>query len=309
MTGSGIAPRTALREALAEATYKNGTIRIADPDLSGADWLVATHRGIFAVAGDRIDLVIHGWFFGICHAGSQLFLFENCGHRNAGSDMGRIIRVDLDGKHLGDARVIVTGLHNNCHQVSVIDGLLCVVDTGNQVIRRYSLTGEPVDVQQPFPIAPPTDASGAYLHVNTIAKVGAKAGGRIGLVLHNGKAVPPKNSEIAWLDADWHVAERHSLPGQCCHDIVEDEAGRLWHSLSIAGDVLRSDGVRVHITDDQMTRGIALGRDKIAIGTSTFGPRHLRGTLNGRLVLLDRTTLEQLQRIELPAAPTDLIAI
>ena len=305
MTGAGIAPRSALREALAEATYKNGDVRIANPDLGGMDWLVATHRGIFAIAGARIDLIVHGWFFGICQAGGHLFLFENCGHRNAGSNMGRILRFDVDGKRLGGARVLVTGLHNNCHQLAVIDGLLCVVDTGNQVVRRYALDGGPADIRQPFPVAPLTDTSGAYLHINTIAKVG----NRIGLVLHNGKADPPKNSEVAWLDGDWNVVERQSLPGQCCHDIVEDEAGRLWHSLSIAGDIFRSDGVRVHVSDEQMTRGIALGRETIAIGTSTFGPRHLRGTLNGRLILLDRATLGQLQVIELPAAPTDLIAI
>jgi hypothetical protein len=305
MTGAEIAPRSALREALAEASYNNGTVRIADPDLRGIDWLVATPRGVFAVASDRVNLVIHGWFFGICRAGSGLFLFENCGHRNAGSNMGRIIHVDLDEDRLGAAQVLVTGLHNNCHQVAMIDDLLCVVDTANQAIRRYTLTGAPVDVRQPFPIAPPTDESGAYLHVNTIAKVGD----RIGLVLHNGKAVPPRDSEVAWLDADWQVVERHHLPGQCCHDIVEDEAGRLWHSLSLAGDVIRSDGVRVHISDDQMTRGIALGRDKIAIGTSIFGPRHRRGTLNGQLVLLHRANLDKVQVIELPAAPTDLIAV
>lgn len=305
MTGSGLAPRTALREALAEVSYRNGTIRVADPDLSDADWLVATPRGIFAVAGNRVDLAIHGWFFGICQAGSQLFLFENCGHRNAGSNMGRILRIDLEGKRLGAGRAIVTGLHNNCHQVAVIDGSLCVVDTENQVIRRYTLDGDPVDVQQPFPIIPATDTSGGYLHVNTIAKVGD----RVGLVLHNGKADPPRNSEVVWLDADWRIVERYFLPAQCCHDIVEDEAGRLWHALSFAGDIMRSDGIRVHISDDQMTRGIALSRDKIAIGVSTFGPRHQRGTLNGRIVVLDRAVLEQRQIIELPAAPTDLIAI
>lgn len=294
-----------LREALAEATYRNGTVRVAVSDLRGMDWLAATHRGMFGVSGNQVSLIIHGWFFGVCRYEASLYLFENCGHRNADANMGRIVKVEMYDGHLGRAEVIVTGLHNNCHQVAVIDGLLCVVDTGNQVIRRFTLAGEPVDVKAPFPVAPLTDTSGAYLHMNTIAKVGD----RIGLVLHNGKAIPAKNSELVWLDADWHVGERGFLPGQSCHDIIEDGVGRLWHSLSLAGDIYRSDGTRVHVTDDQMTRGIAIGADTMAIGTSTFGPRHLRGKLNGRLHVLNRTSLDPIRVIELPAAPTDLIAL
>lgn len=300
-----IAPERAVREALARAAYAQRSVRIAEPGLAGWDWLAATHRGLFVVAPDRFGLAVHGWFFGLCLHEAALYAFENCGHRVRDSDHGRIVRFDIADRTLRNPRVLVEGLHNNCHQLAVIDGLLCLVDTANQAIRRYTLEGEAVDVRRPFPVARPTDRSGAYLHVNSIARIGA----RIGLVLHNGKALPLKPSEIAWLDADWQVVERYPLPGHQCHDIVADDAGRLWHTLSQEGVAWRSDGRRVALTDDKMTRGIALAGDTIAVGISTFGPRHVRGTLNGSVVLLDRATLARRSEIALPAAPADLIAL
>ena len=299
------AARSSIREALARLAYERDTVRLAETDLSGWDWLVPSHRGIFAVAKSRFTPVIHGWFFGICRHGDHLYVFENCGHRDLGSNIGRVVKIDFIDKTLSRPHVIVSGLHNNCHQLAVIDSLLCVVDTNNQAIRRYTLDGDPVDVQYPVPVAEATDRTGAYVHVNSIAKVG----NRVGLMLHNGKTLPVTNSEIIWLDANWHIAERYSLPGHQCHDIVADTDGHLWHSLSREGDVMRSDGVRLQITSDKMTRGIALGQTTMAIGTSTFGPRHLRGTLNGSLVTLDRHDFSRLDEVDLPAAPTDVLAI
>jgi len=300
-----MASNTEIREALARAAYDRDEVRVVDPELAGWDWLATTHRGLFAVANDGIQLVLRGWFFGICRHGDHLFVFENCGHRDQGSDRSRIVRFDIAGTTLTAPRILITGLHNNCHQVAAIDELLCVVDTANQAIRRYTFDGEPVDVQRPFPVAPPSDRTGAYLHINTIARVG----GRIGLVLHNGKASPEKNSEIAWLDDNWSVIDRQSLPGHHCHDLVEDEEGRLWHSLSREGDIIRSDGTVIRITDDKMVRGIALRPATMAVGISTFGPRHLRGTLNGNVVVLDRSDFRLLHDIKMPAAPADIIAI
>jgi hypothetical protein len=302
---TGKVNRTAIREALGRIAYDQDHVRLAKAAIAGFDWLVASHRGIYAVRNDSVEPVVHGWFFGLCRTDGHLFVFENCGHRDRESYRGRIVRFAFDGRTLSAPRIIVRGLHTNCHQVRVIDGLLCVVDTANQAIRRYTPDGEPVDVRRPFPIAPPTDRSGIYLHVNSIAKVA----GRVGLILHNGAALPEQPSEIAWLDESWQVEERQALPGHHCHDIVEDECGRLWHSLSREGDVMRSDGVRISITSERMTRGIALRADAIAIGTSTFGPRHLRGALNGSVVVLDRDTMAPRYAMDMPAAPTDIIPL
>ncbi len=187
----------------------------------------------------------------------------------------------------------------------MIDGLLCIVDTNNQAIRRYTLEGQMVDIQYPVPVAESTDRTGAYVHMNSIAKVG----NRVGLMLHNGKALPLMNSEIVWLDADWRVEERYSLPGHQCHDIVEDDDGHSWHPLSREGDIIRSDGERLHITSDKMTRGLAIGAAAMAVGISTFGPRHLRGTRNGGLVILRRDDFSRREEVNLPAPPTDVLAI
>lgn len=275
------------------------------PDLAGCQWLVTSPRGLFAIGAGGAEPVAYGWFFGICRHGDHLYVFENCGHRDRDAALGRIIRFRLRGDMLDQPDVIAKGLHGNVHQLAIVGGLLCAVDTANQAIRRFALDGAPIDVQRPFPPAPATDTSGAYLHINSIAEIG----GRIGLMLHNGAATPEKNSELAWLHPDWSVAERIGIAGRHCHDIVADRQGRIWYSASQSGAIVRSDGRHVQVTADLMTRGIAIGNDEMmAVGMCTFGPRHVRGTLNGGVAILD-VDCRPVRTIDLPGPPADIIAL
>jgi hypothetical protein len=296
--------KSAIREALAREAYEKGIVNIADAAIAGYQWLVASRRGLFAVSPDGAKPLIHGWFFGICRHGDDIYCFENCGLRNHDVNWGRVIRLSLNNGRLGDATVLATGLSNRCHQLAVIDGLLCVVDTANQRILRFTLAGEMVDAQQPFPAASQEDSSGAYLHINAVRKVGE----RIGLMLHNGKAEPEKASELAWLDANWKLLERVPLDGYGCHDIVEDSQAILWHSASMSGEIFTSDGRRFRVTDDLMTRGIAQSQDHIIVGVSTFGPRQKRDALPGTVHIFDRQ-MNYLTQVAIDGAPTDIICL
>lgn len=296
--------RRAIKTALARQAYEHHIVRIAEPDLRACSWLVATHRGVFGVSQGRVFTVLHGWYFGICRHDKHIYLFENCGLRDRSADLGRIVRIELADGRLADAAVLVTGLHTNCHQIRVIDGLLCVVDTANQAIRRYTLGGERVDVREPFPVAPPTDRTGAYLHINGIARLGS----HVALMLHNGKALPEKSSELALLDEQWNPLERHSLAGRWCHDIVEDEDGVIWHCGSEAGELLNSKGLKFPVSQTLLTRGLAVTRERIVVGVSTFGPRQQRDSLAGGLVVFDRA-LNRIAQLTLDGPPTDVLAL
>jgi hypothetical protein len=305
MNESEVSPnKSAIKAALARDAYERDVVRIADADLTGVSWLVASPRGVFAISGDHSKTVVHGWFFGIHRHGDALFLFENCGYRDRTIPKGRVVRIDLVGDRLGKATVLVKGLHSNCHQLAIIDGLLCVLDTANQAILRYTPDGRPVDVKRPFPPAAVNETTGAYLHFNSVALVGD----RIALMLHNGCAVPEKTSELAWLDRDWTLLQRHALPGFSCHDILEDETGILWHTASMSGEIIGSNGARINITDEKMTRGLAMNDDAMIVGVSNFGARHVRHALPGGVVILDRQFNKRIE-IEVPGAPTDIIAL
>lgn len=294
----------AIRTALARQAYKTDRVRLADPDLAGRQWLVASPRGVFAVGGGAAQLAIHGWFFGICRDGDHLYLFENCARRNRAAKLGRLIRFTLHGGRLSEPVVLAKDLDANCHQVRLISDLVCLVDTAGQRILRFTRDGAPVDPRQLLPLAHSSDTSGAYCHINAIAEVG----GRVAVMLHNGKARPERPSELAWLDPDWTIAERTSLPGHGCHDIAADEAGTLWHSASMSGEIFTSDGRRARISEHLMTRGIAFAGDRIAVGLSSFGPRQLRDSLGGALAILDRD-LRLLETITLDGPPTDIVAL
>lgn len=293
--------RRSIRMALARDAFNRNLVRIADPDVSGFDWLVATHRGAYAISDGDVRTAINGWFFGICRHEDRFYLFENCGLRDRASRLGRIIRIDVVDGQLVNPAVLVTGLDANCHQVRVIDGLICVVDTANQAIRRYTLSGNLVDIKRPFAAAPSTDRTGIYLHLNGIAKIGS----RIALMRNNSKALPEKESELAWLDSDWRPIAIVPLDGHWCHDIVEDESGNIWHCGSKAGDILISDGRKFHVTDDLLTRALQVSKNRIIVGTSAFGERRTRDRLPGTVVIFDRA-FNRISELQLNGPPTDI---
>jgi hypothetical protein len=296
--------RRNIRMALARDAYARNSVRMADNDIADFPWLVASHKGVFAAHPDGVKTIIHGWFFGIHRHDDKIYLFENCAMRDMTETMGRLVRLTLFEGRLIDPTVLATGLHNNCHQLAVIDDRICVVDTANQQILRFAMDGTPVDIKRPFPVASSDDRSGAYLHLNAIAKIGE----RIGLMLHNGKAVPAKRSELVWLGSDWTVLERHMLDGHNCHDIVKDDTGLLWHSASMTGEIMASDGQRVKVSDELMTRGIAFSADHMIVGVSSFGPRQIRHSLPGQLIIMDRRC-KLITSLPLNGPPTDIVAI
>lgn len=296
--------RRAIRESLARDIYARGEVRIVQPNLTGFRWLVTTHRGLFAVSPDGVELVSHGWYFGIDRHGDHIYLYENCGLRDRTSNLGRIVRFDWDGTVLSNPRVLVTGLHGNAHQLKIIDGLICLVDTANQRILRFTCDGEAVDCKTPLPIAPPIDSSGAYHHINSIAEVC----GRVALLLHNGKAPAPRKSELIWLAQDWTVADRYPVEGYMCHDIVEDDRGTLWHCGSADGELINSRGQHFPLSDSLMTRGLAFCDDLLLVGLSSFGERQIRDGLAGEVMILDQR-LDSIARFDLPAGPADVVAL
>jgi hypothetical protein len=110
------------------------------------------------------------------------------------------------------------------------------------------------------------------------------------------------------LDRDWRPIERVPLVGYGCHDIVEDEHGILWHSASMSGEIFASDGRRFRVTNDLMTRGIALTQDHIIVGVSTFGPRQQRDALPGAVNIFDGE-MRYLTQITIESAPTDIVCL
>jgi hypothetical protein len=216
--------------------------------------------------------------------------------------LGRIVRLRLRDRRLSDPEVLVTGLDNGCHQIAIIEGALCVLDTYNQLILRFTLRGEALGARAPFPIASADDQTGVYVHMNSIRLIGD----RIGLILHNGAARPRKPSELAMLDKDWRVVERRSLAGHGCHDILPWADGALLHCGSLDGELIGPGGERIKVSDG-MTRGLAMNADWVMIGTMPLLERAPRDTATGGVVYLDHA-FHRLAEVKIPGMPTVILA-
>jgi hypothetical protein len=292
-----------LRRELARAAYRRREVRVADPAVTGHDCLIATRLGLFAGRRDGVKQVLWGFFFGVTRHEEAIYLFEACDHPAGSSDMGRILRFHLREGRLCDFAILAEGLHNQCHQIAVIDELLCVVDTSRQSIVRLRLDGSPFDIRQPIEVGPRPGGGGAYRHINSIAAVGE----RVALMLHNGPVLPEEPSEVAWLDRDWNLISRQPLPGRHCHDILPLPDGAIWHCGSLAGEIINASGARIKISD-RMTRGLIAVPGGFIVGASLFGPRSDRDILSGSIIYLDHS-FRRLAEADCPGAPTDLLSL
>jgi hypothetical protein len=294
-------PARALRLALARAAYRDDRLRLCDGDLRGQYCLIASRQGLFAATPHGAKRIAYGWFFGLCRHDDALFVFEAGDAPGGASRQGRIVRLALVDGRIGDVSVIARGLDNQCHQIAVIGGVLHVVDTAHQAIARFTLDGAALAPLTPFPIVRRDDHGGAYLHLNAIRALGDE----IALLLHNGIG-PQRPSELAWIDHAGRLRRRAALPGHGCHDIEPDADG-LWHCGSLAGELIDPRRRRIKVSD-RMTRGLALARDAVVVGTSLFGVREARSALGGSVLFLARD-FTRLAEVELPGAPTDLILL
>ncbi|HEV7287037.1 hypothetical protein [Sphingomonas sp.] len=293
----------AIRAALASEAYDANRVRLSTANLQGFDCLVSSRNGLYAVNRAGSLQVAHGFFFGLRQHGDTIFAFESCAEPHSPSARGRIVAITLVEGQIANARVIARGLDNQCHQLAVIDNLICVVDTANQVIRRYTLDGAEVDVRTPLPPVRWGEKGAIYRHMNSIARVA----GEIAVMLHNGAGPERRPSELAWLDAEWRIARIETLAGYGCHDILEDAAGVIWHCGSWDGELLRSNGVPIRVSTN-MTRGLALGPEGLIVGVSEFRPREQRTLLAGSVLYLD-DRYRVIEEVLVDGAPTDLMAI
>jgi len=182
--------------------------------------------------------------------------------------------------------------------------MLCVLDTANQCVLRFTKCGKHLDVQRPFPAAQAENDGGDYLHINAIA---ALAEG-VAVLAHNGKRRPAMASELIILDRKWQETARTLLPDPGCHDIVPDENGSLWHCAAMIGAFICSDARRVPVAPERMTRGLLFDREHILVGTSVFGDRSVRDVPPGSVIMLGRD-FRRIGEVPVGGPPATIIAL
>jgi len=264
----------------------------------GSQYIVASRRGIFLVDHDGHRQIAPGYFFGVTIQAGDLYCFRTVASPEArdNPDSGSIVRYQYRDGALGGPDILVEGLDYNCHQVDFFDGSFWVVDSGRQRVLEYDSGWRLVAEHRIGPEAArrgPDDP-----HVNSFLG----RGDRIWLMFHN--AYRGRPSEIVECDRCFREIGRTILPSSACHDLVALEDGSLLYCESSKGRIA-SPGGHAHMIDSLYTRGLAVGTDEIAVGSSLYGARTARGLLPGFVTFLDRD-YNRIARIHLPAAPTQI---
>lgn len=291
--------RRELELAVAAQAYDSGRVRMAAHDFDGFEYIVASRRGLFAVAPHGFRHIAYGLFFGITVNGNDIFLFEACDRPRLRTRKGRIVRLTREGSRIVDSAVIATGLDNDCHQIDIIDGMLTVLDTANQAVLRFALDGTPHEAIRPLPSVVQNDWAGGYAHINAIIADDDV----IRLMLHNG-GPERRRSEIATFDRDWRLIERGEVPGFGCHNLAILEDGTVMTCGSMDGELIDTAGNRT-IVSEAMTRGLSVDADSIVVGESPFAEREVRDEMKGAVLFLDRG-FGQRAVVPIPGPPTEI---
>ena len=283
--------------ALAGRAYADGTFRLVDGALAGFTHLVATRRGLFAIDERRFKLVAHGMFYGMTVARDAVYVFEACGLPRVRSQHGRIVRLTRDGDTLSDPQIIARDLDNGCHQMDFVGPELCLIDTANQRCILLLPDGSGLRI---VPLFSPDAAALDYVHANSLLDLGD----RIFVIFHNGSLRPERASELAVYDRSWNLIERRALLGEWCHSLALLEDGTILICGTRSGELITLDGLRLPVSD-MLTRGLSVGRDRIAVGLSAYAGPDQRAAAAGAVLFLDRDYREVV-RVDLPGAPTEI---
>ena len=259
-------------------------------------YIVASRSGLFLVNETRWKQVAEGQYFGVTVLGHEIYCFEAAAEGEGG--LGRIIRYSLEDETLVEPRPLVEGLDNGCHQVDFFDGAFFVLDTYSQAVLEFDEDWRLAARHHPVPPAGFKRWTEGYVHLNSLLGRGQT----IFLMLHKGGT--GERSEILVLDRAFRIERRIPLDGYACHDIVEMEDGRLLCCDSRSGRLIHHDGDPVQI-DELMTRGLSVGPEEIAVGSSLFDERPHRLLIPGFVTFLDRS-FNRIGRLHLPAAPTQI---
>jgi len=264
----------------------------------GPDYIMASRQGLYVVNRAGWRRVGDGHFFGVTVKGSGIYCFKTVPNEEAEAEKncGSIVRYEYRGGELIGPDVLVSGLEHNCHQIDFFDGAFFVVDARNQRVLEFDAQWR---AAKPHQILPPTNEPGpCYAHINSFLGLGDC----IYLMFHNASRGLP--SEIVEFDRDFRERRRTALPSTGCHDIVRLEDGGLLYCESYKGSIARDDGASFKI-DELYTRGLAVGDDEIAVGSSSFDVRVRRVLLPGFVTFLDRG-YRRIARLYVPAAPTQI---
>ena len=261
-------------------------------------YIVASRQGLYLVDHHQWRQVAEGYFFGVTVKDSCIYCFKTASGEGAAANAnsGSIVRYRYRGEVLTGPEVLVEGLDYNCHQVDFFHDSFWVVDSGHQRVLEFDAQWRRAATH---PIGPPVERRGTEdAHINSFLGCGQ----RIFLMFHNKCRQRP--SEIVEFDRAFRELGRTLLPSTGCHDVVRLEDGRLLYCESPKGGLALSDGTSFKI-DELYTRGLAVGAQEIAVGSSWYGARPARGVLPGFVTFLDRS-YARIARLYLPAAPTQI---
>jgi hypothetical protein len=225
-----------------------------------------------------------GYYFGVTHHAGTIVLSHSGGYLQYFNRDRRLVQ-SVD--HLIQP-----------HQIEWVGDKILVTNTGKNCLSVFDVQGKlDRDVYLNEIRWDDKDGDRRGNHFNSVHRIGE----RIFVVAHN-YARPSEVWELTWPELE--VVNRIETQAAWAHNIWSCEWGLLicnssQHSLY---DVASGQDIWQAGDDTMITRGLAATEDHIFVGQSIYAERKERYWKSGGVWIIDRKTLETLDRIPLPGS-------
>lgn len=228
--------------------------------------ITTTTSGLYIMSPQVKAKVLDGAFYGVTLHNENIYVFENIKGQT-----GRILKI----RPPFEAVCVIKDLSPGCHQIDALDNKLYITDTYNNRILVYSLDNFDLkNVYYPFGELKNGRNSDNYAHINSIYH----KDGMFYIMAHNETHKTGKTSVIYICDNNFKILKSIETHANSAHNIVI-KGNDLWYCDSLNYTVVKNN--KVVLQYENLSRGLSITDNIIAIGESTYGSRNTRGTLPG----------------------------
>lgn len=243
-----------------------------DGDLA-AELLITTKTGLIHYKNGQARRLCPGRSYGITYWDNRWWI-----SRTMPDETTCVFSFQLNEGGITGLRKELVRLNKEIHQVDAYGSWFYIADTyANRLLRFRKVRDRLVQDKEVFPEGRLDRGreSSNYLHLNSVFRNSR----HVYLMCHNDTIKTGRKSKILVMDEELNVIKTIDSDSSCAHNVALLD-GQIIYCDSI-GQSLVWGGDRVKL--DKFTRGLAMSKDVIYVGSSDFGPREKRESSHGKV--------------------------
>lgn len=258
-------------------------------------FLITTSRKVLLYDNGNIREILNGGvFFGVCKLPGYGYTVLNRNNFNGtgGGNPDSTNRLEFLNENFDYVQTAFLDFIKDGHQITCVDDIIYVTNTGFNVITSLQKTGEAGHIEVYKEVGKDIN------HINSINFYNNK------WWLCQHRMYDKDDGGVAVFDSDWRFLCYYNIGKHAHNAVVKD--GHLWSTDSDNGQIIKinletKERIEYSIAHNLMTRGLIITDDYLVVGLSEFDVREKRhAEKTGQVAFYKYSTMEYVSSLELP---------